>query len=253
MAPAAPPFHIDWIPVPAGQVTLADGKGEYSVAPFRIAKYAVTNAEFDAFIADDGYTDPRWWADVDAPALTPEQLEMGMSDWRAARERIAAPKPSHWPEPDCPRTDVTWYEAMAFCRWLSARLNIPVRLPTEWEWQWAAVGDTGWAYPFGPAFDATKCNTHENGIGRTVPVTAYSGIHTVFGVVNLSGNTIEWCANEFENPPNILVAGTGRPAMRGGARGHDAANARASHRFGFNALNSSYAVGFRVVTDAELR
>lgn len=250
MTPPAPPFHIDWMPIPAGHVTLADGKGEFSVAPFRIARLAVTNADFDAFIADGGYTDARWWADVDVPDLTPEQLEMGMSNWRTARARVVAPKPSHWPEPDCPRTDVTWYEAMAFCRWLSARIGAAVRLPTEWEWQWAAVGDTGWAYPFGPAFDAAKCNTYENGIGRTVPVATYGEVYTVFGVVNMSGNTIEWCANEFENPPNVLVAGSGRPAMRGGSWGHDAANAKASHRFGFNALNSSYAVGFRVATDA---
>ncbi len=51
-----------------------DGEGpihRVELSAYAISAHAVTNAEFDAFIADDGYTDPRWWADVDAPALTP--------------------------------------------------------------------------------------------------------------------------------------------------------------------------------------
>ncbi len=245
---------LEWRDIPAGLVTLVDGKGRFDVQPFRIARYAVTNAQFDAFIADGGYGDARWWADAGEPELTPEQADRGASTWQTAREQLRAPQQSTWPEPDCPRIDLCWYEAVAFTRWLSARTGLIVRLPTEWEWQWAAVGDTGWVYPFGPDFDATKCNTYESGLGRTVPVERFAGVHSPFGAVDMSGNVLEWCTNEFENPDTILVAGTsetgsGRPAMRGGSWGHDLFNCRATHRFGFNALNSSYAVGFRVMSE----
>lgn len=240
---------LEWLDIPQGHVTLINDKGEFDVKPFRIAKYAVTNAQFDAFITDGGYSDPRWWTDTGTTVLTEEQLENGMSTWETAHERFPAPQASTWPEPDCPRTDICWYEATAFCRWLAAKTGLPVRLPTEQEWQWAAVGTSGWEYPYGATFDSAKCNTYENGIGRTVPVTAYADVPTVFGTVNQSGNTLEWCLSEFENPANILTEGTGRPAMRGGSWGHDRYNARSIHRFGFNALNSSYAVGFRVACD----
>lgn len=240
---------LEWLDIPAGQVTLVDGKGTFDVQPFRIAKYAVTNAQFDAFVQDGGYRDARWWLDAGATELTPEQQEMGMSTWQTARERFTAPQPSHWSEPDCPRTDVSWYEAVAFCRWLAHKTGLTVGLPAEWQWQWAAVGMTGWEYPYGPVFDPAKCNTYENAIDRTMPVTAYSDVSTVYGTVNQSGNVLEWCTNEFENTANILVTGTGRPAMRGGSWGHDRFNSRAIHRFGFNALNSSYAVGFRVMCE----
>ncbi|MBK8135816.1 MAG: SUMF1/EgtB/PvdO family nonheme iron enzyme [Chloroflexi bacterium] len=240
---------LEWLDIPAGTVTLVDGKGTFDVQPFRIAKYAVTNAQFDAFISDGGYSDTRWWADAGATELDAEQQENGMSTWQTARERFGTPQPSHWPEADCPRTDLCWYEAVAFCRWLAHKTGLAVRLPTEWEWQWAAVGATGWEYPYGAEFDALKCNTYENGIGRTVPVTAYADVSTVHGTVSQSGNVLEWCSNEFENTANLLVTGTGRPAMRGGSWGHDRFNGRAIHRFGFNALNSSYAVGIRVMCE----
>lgn len=241
---------LEWLDIPAGNVTLTDGKGVFDVQPFRLAAYAVTNAQFDAFVAAGGYREMAWWADAGATTLSAQQQTLGMSTWRTAREQFRAPQAPTWPEADCPRTDVCWYEAVAFTRWLAAETGLAVRLPTEWEWQWAAVGDTGWVYPFGPDFEADKCNTYESGRGRTVPVQTFHEAHTPFGAVNMSGNTLEWCANEFETPANVLETGTGRPAMRGGSWGHDLFNCRATHRFGFNALNSSYAVGFRVCVGA---
>ena len=245
---ALPQLH--WLNIPTGHVSLADGKGDFDVQPFRIARYPVTNAQFEAFIEDSGYRDDRWWADAGEPNPTPEDVERGVSGWRMARERLRTPREVSWPDADCPRTDLCWYEAVAFTRWLSAKSGMRVRLPTEWEWQWAAAGETGWDYPFGPAFDADKCNSYESGIARTTPVTQYAGVKTAFGTADMSGNVLEWCLNENDvNPATILTSGTGRPAIRGGSWGHDRYNCRVTFRLGFNALNSSYAVGFRLAAD----
>src|SRR5215213_9552109 len=134
---------LEWLEIPEGQVTLADDAGTFAITPFRIAKYPVTNAQFFEFIDDAGYKDERWWEGLAAPAGSPRA-----SDWR---------------DPDAPKLEVCWFEAVAFSRWLADRMESAVRLPTEWEWQWAAVGASGWTYPFGNEFASAKCNTKETG------------------------------------------------------------------------------------------
>ena len=127
---ALPLLH--WLDIPAGHIALADGRGAFDVQPFRIARYPVTNAQFDAFIQEGGYRDDRWWADAGETNPTPEEIERGVSGWRMAREKLRAPQDVMWPDADCPRTDLCWYEAVAFTRWLSARSGMRVRLRAAW-------------------------------------------------------------------------------------------------------------------------
>ncbi|MDF2493876.1 ergothioneine biosynthesis protein EgtB [Sphingomonas sp.] len=105
------------------------------VAPHAIASRTVTNGEWQQFISDGGYRDPRWW------------LSDGWA-W-VQRERIAAPL--YWEEQDgvwtrfgldgrravdpaAPVTHVSFFEADAYASWAGARL------PTEFEWEAAAAG-----------------------------------------------------------------------------------------------------------------
>jgi len=136
----------------------------------------VTNAQFQAFIDDGGYREYRYWKDL------------------ARRE--AAPKKPSWTEPTHPRETVNWFEAMAFCRWLAGKTGLVVTLPTEMQWQWAAVGDTGWAYPYGNMFDKNKGNTNESGINKTTLVDKYPQGASPFGVMDMSGNVWEWMATD---------------------------------------------------------
>jgi formylglycine-generating enzyme required for sulfatase activity len=65
-----------------------------------------------------------------------------------------------WQEANSPRETVSWFEAMAFCRWLSQRTGSKIRLPTEWEWQQAATGgDSTREYPWPGEWDASRCNS----------------------------------------------------------------------------------------------
>ena len=57
-----------------------------------------------------------------------------------------------------PAENVSWYDAVAYCRWLSKRLGYEIQLPTEWEWQQAATGgDPTNQYPWGPDWDSKRC------------------------------------------------------------------------------------------------
>ena len=217
---------LEWIDIPAGEV-IADSVGTYDIAAFKIAKYPVTNEQFAEFIQDGGYKNASWWAGL---AFTG-----------------GSPLASDWKEPACPKLEVTWFEAVTFCRWLTDQLDLPVRLPTEWEWQWAAVGGSGWAYPYGDVFDSAACNTKESSLARTNAVTTYADMKTHFGTVDMSGNVWEWCLNEGEAPFSTGISGTSNRALRGGSWNNPAKNAAVTSRASRTPRTRTFNIGFRVI------
>src|SRR5882672_5173026 len=90
---------LEWLDIPAGQVTLDGNSEPFDIKPFRIAKYPVTNAQFQTFILDGGYSNSTWWEGLAQAGGTP--------------------RASDWADLDRPKLEVCWYEAVAFCRWLS--------------------------------------------------------------------------------------------------------------------------------------
>lgn len=106
---------ILWLEIPGGQVIVEDRHHVAEIKPFLMAKYPVTNVQFSAFLhAVDGYSHQQWWRGIDQS------------------NQIDLPK---WLEANAPREMVSWFGAVAFCRWLSAMTGTSIRLPTEWEWQ----------------------------------------------------------------------------------------------------------------------
>ena len=146
---------IVWCEIPAGTVTLEGVEGRFEVESFLIAKYPVTYRQYRAFLDDAaGYRDQRWWEGL---------------------QREAEPGEQYRPTGNCPAENVSWYDAMAYCRWLSARLGYEVRLPTEPEWQQAATGgNPGNEYPWGAWADG-NANTSESRLSRTTAVGMYPG------------------------------------------------------------------------------
>jgi formylglycine-generating enzyme required for sulfatase activity len=136
---------------------------------------------------------------------------------------------------------------VSFCRWLSDQTGSNVRLPTEWEWQWAAVGDTGWAYPYGSEYDSAACNTKESGIARTNAVTSYAAVQTHFDTVDMSGNVWEWCLNEGSAPYSVDIGGSENRALRGGSWNNAAKNADVTFHSSRTPRTRSFNIGFRVI------
>jgi tetratricopeptide (TPR) repeat protein len=222
---------LEWCNIPAGEVTIEGTV--YRVEALRMAKYPVTNEQFQVFIdAPDGYKHPAWW-DFSEAAL-------------AWRKENTAPKESGFKGDTLPREMVCWYEAMAFCRWLSAKTGLNITLPTEMQWQRAAQGDDGREYPWGNKFDKGRCNTDESGIRQTTPVDRYPQGASPYGVLDMSGNVSEWCLNEWYSPDYLSIYDSNRRGLRGGSWGSGYGSARVVTRFKSTPDDCDNFIGFRV-------
>lgn len=204
------PSPLSWCDIPAGRVTLEAGgyvpQGGLTVevAPFQIAQYPVTVGQYARFVEAGGYDNQVYW--------TKEGW-----NWRILK---GIERPRFWNEPDRnlpdhPVVGVSWFEAMAFCHWLSSVTGEAISLPTEQQWQRAAQGDDGRLYPWGNTMDENRCN-FTNITGHTTPVTQYHTGASPYGVVDMSGNVWEWCLTD-----GIIggqdSAGTNNRVLRGGA------------------------------------
>lgn len=150
---------------------------EVTIDSFLIAKYPVTNFQFQAFIYDrEGYSNPQWWPPIS----------------RKWHEKNPLPVSSTFRGDNQPREMVNWFEAIAFCTWLGHKTGLFISIPTLPERIRAAVGDDNWIYPWGNQFDSKKCNTKENLFKTTTHVDNYPNGLSPFGVADLSGNIWEW-------------------------------------------------------------
>jgi len=138
-----------------------------SLPDYYLAKTPVTNAQYAAFVDGAGHSPPRYW--------------------RGARPPRG--KDQH------PVVSVSWYDAMAYCRWLVQVTGKPYRLPTEAEWEKAARGTEGPKYPWGDAWDAGRCNTKESGREDTTPVGLYPEGASPYGLLDMAGNVWEWTSS----------------------------------------------------------
>lgn len=230
-----PPF--EWCDIPDGKVTIEyseTNKKEFLIEHFAISKYPITNAQFDMFVnAKDGYNNPAWW-DYAAEAYA----------WRKEKSQ---PEETAFTGDDLPRTNVSWYEAIAFCRWLSTRLDTNILLPTEQQWQRAAQGDDRRKYPWHNDFDMTRCNTSESRIASPTSVTMYPNGASCYGVMDLSGNIWEWCSSLLRDDQSALSGVELLWVQRGGAFKFNHSYAAVSVRTGYYPGARSYFFGFRVM------
>jgi formylglycine-generating enzyme required for sulfatase activity len=130
---------------------------------------------------------------------------------------------------------VSWYEAEAYCNWLTARwrdegtitADEQVRLPTRAEWEQAArLGaeapkDAASDYPWRGAFATWRANTEESGLQQNTPVTMYPDGRTAGGVWDMSGNVWEWTCDPHKEFADAYL-------QKGGAYWQGADGARAS-------------------------
>jgi hypothetical protein len=197
------PAPFAWIDIP-GTI----GK-KWTGAPYQISKYPVTNAQFKLFVDAGGYDEPRWWTEA---------------GW-GQREKEKWTEPRYWRDKqwngaEKPVVGVSWYEAVAFCLWLSETTGESIMLPTDEQWQYAAQGDDGRAYPWGNNWDCKKCNNSVKPCDSnvTTPVRQYEGKgDSPFKVVDMAGNVGEWCVTDYNHNTHDINSHAEYRVLRGGS------------------------------------
>jgi formylglycine-generating enzyme required for sulfatase activity len=172
--------------------------------------------------------------------------------------------PKHWHDepfrhPDQPVVAVSWHDATAYCEWLAARTGRRYRLPTEAEWERAALGNReGALYPWGD----TPPQEYEEYLRRwngtvTGPHIAGTTQANPYGIFDLGENVHEWCADWYdprfyEHSPErnpVGPAGGNRRASRGGSWRHHIKVSRCAARSSIPPEFEYADYGFRVVRE----
>lgn len=200
-----------------------------------MAKTAVTNAQYAAFVQASGHNPPDHWQGRSPPT---------------GKE-------------DHPVVFVSWYDAVIYCRWLSKAAGENYRLPSEAEWEKGARGSDGRIYPWGDQWDRERCNTREGVIKNTTAVGTYLQGASPYGLLDMAGNVSEFTislwgeyekGSEFQYPydptngrEDLKADAKVQRVVRGGSFANSRRKARCASRYWRYPTFRNYCSGFRVL------
>jgi sulfatase modifying factor 1 len=242
------------VEIPEGEFLMGCQQGREDEKPvhrvwvdgFAMGIFAVTNQEFLQFVHE-------------APLL--ESYEGLHSAYRhPGSENGAVQMPACHSEecfahPLQPVIGVNWFEAMAYCSWLSIKLGESFRLPTEAEWERAVRGgEEGQLYSWGNQAPGSL-EVYRTGWRDERPQVVGLLEPNGYGLYNIGDNVHEWCLDwydpdfyrnsHYRNPVNLTPSL--RRASRGGSWRHHIKVSRCAARSGLNPSFRYTDYGFRVV------
>ncbi len=189
---------------------------------YEIAETAVTRDQYARFLAATDWTEPRGWAE---PAFA---------------------------DPDQPVVGVNWFDAVAYCEWLSKREDNTYRLPSEVEWEKACRGGADDA-PYAWGHETPESLVYFQGEWPG-PRPVASAPANGYGLFNMGDNVHEWCADWYapdyytvsaERNPTGPESGS-RRVSRGGSWRHTVKASRAAQRSSLPPVYRYTDYGFRL-------
>jgi sulfatase modifying factor 1 len=200
------------------------------VDAFELAAFQTTNAEYARFLKETNHAPPLLWSD------------------------------SNFDQPEQPVVAVSWFDAVAYCDWLSGATGKHFRLPTEAEWERAARGGAeGETFPWGECPPEELPDYASRWRSGPEPVGMYAP--NAYGLYNVGDNVHEWCADWYdpayygvspERNPRGPLAGS-RRASRGGSWRHHIKVTRTAARSSIPPEFKYADYGFRVAACGDFR
>jgi formylglycine-generating enzyme required for sulfatase activity len=265
-----PALDLDFVLVPSGEFVIGSDPSKDRSAPsqpdeipqhrlsvtgFYIARYPITNTQYQLFVQATGHRPSLYWPNGTFPQ----------------------------DKANCPIVGVALDDAAAFCRWAAQVTGLPIRLPTEPEWEKAARGADGRIYPWGDAWQDKLCNSKESKLGSPCSVRKFSPQgDSPYGVADMAGNVQEWCLSLFgpypydpcdgrealvNNPdtptlprfhetgcvadPQKIEASLGKQVIRGGSWRESKHQSRCAYRSWAAPMHRSDDTGFRCVYEPQ--
>jgi formylglycine-generating enzyme required for sulfatase activity len=259
--PSRQPFEPEMVLIPAGEFLMGSNpekdpdaqdneqpQKSLHLAEFLIARAPITNSQYKHFVYATYYRQPTHW-----------------------RERPPPP----WddiPSPEHPVVNVSWYDASAYCHWLSDVTGQSYRLPSEAEWEKGARGPFGRIYPWGNQWNPKKCHmrsllnrlflafSEQTEKSATGAMTASVGKHpqgmSPYGLLDMAGNVWEWTTSLYrfgypydpaDGREDLEASKDAARVIRGGCFIRNRIQARCACRRGCIPKTRHEAVGFRVV------
>ncbi len=189
---------------------------EVHVAPFFIDKHPVTVSEYERFLKDANWPEPKFWHG------------------------------SSFDGPNQPVVGVTWADANAYAAWAGKSL------PTEQQWEFSARGKQNRKYPWGNHQPDSVLSNFADSLGMPSTITMYEDGATPEGICDMAGNVYEWTLGYFarygpETPDAQAKSAAPLKVVRGGCWQSPADDLRCAHRKGLFPESRLTIVGFRCV------
>lgn len=255
---SGPTMEIEWISIPSGNFTMGslftDPNAQTDEQPqhvvyldaYQISKYEITNAQYNDFIEDGGYSNSDYWT-AEGWVWINQYSVIEPYWWTEGDFNSGMAFPNH------PVVGVSWHEAYAFCQWIGGYL------PTEAQWEKAARGTDPTNYwPWGSTWEPGRCNSYFNVPPDTFtyssPIGYFSEGQSTYALYDLAGNVWEW-VNDFYDSEYYSVSPDSNPTgpvtglfrvFRGGGWGNIGVYlCRSADRRYHNMVGSNGVIGFR--------
>lgn len=254
-----------YIRIPAGQYIYSVTKKEVSIPDLWFAKYPVTNRQYRSFVdflagkpseAVNRLTLKAYTDALHELASSADDAVKGFNKYlKEERDLVNRFRSTYdddrkFNKDEQPVVGVSWFDARAYCLWLSMLSGSEYRLPTEEEWEWAAGGRREEphgvlkvkAYPWGDKPEPTRKHANfDRNEGATTPVGRYPDGATPEGLYDIAGNVWEWMENWSNEFPKLKALCGGSWLVQPDALG---CSARLSY---YPDFSNDYHFGFRVV------
>ncbi len=256
---------------PAKEEGRSDNETEHEVkfsADYYLGVTTVTRGQFAAFVKDEDYQ-------------TEAEKGDGGYGWDDATRNWVKDKKYTWRNTAFAQTDthpvvnVSWHDAVAFCKWLSKKDKQEYRLPTEAQWEYACRAGSRTRFSFGD--DEEDLAKHGNvadakfrevtkktygiknsdGYAFTAPVGQYQ--KNAYGLMDMHGNVWQWCSDVYGDYPTEAVTDPHGPVgqesslrvIRGGSWDFRPQRCRSAFRNRLDPVKRDYNLGFRIAVSVQ--